>query len=181
MLAKYVGWGGFVPYNVIVKIHCYHDKSGTVTVVYNDFYYTVNQKNIKLLNEGDNMQFPKVPFEATYINSSGKYKVGTKLTAIAKLNSGFRVRLLNEVEDEVHANSILPCISITKETLEKEIAERAEEIKELESKLAYLQQSGATEFDEEEYKIFSTLTIIQEPATTKVEKVKAIKKLLKLV
>jgi hypothetical protein len=97
--------------------------------------------------KGRLMPFPNIPFNAIYAREDGKYQVGKKLTVIKKIDTGFRVRLENGLEDEICTDSVVPCkITITKETLETQIANYAEEIKKLEDKLMYIQQTGESTY-----------------------------------
>jgi hypothetical protein len=185
MLARFIG-SPLLPYEVVVNITDYHGPDHRMAdVVYHNIHHLVYTNELKLLNkEGNNMKYPKFPFEATYTRVGGRYPVGTKFTVTKKINSEYvRIEHADGREDEIALESITPIIRVvvTKESLEKEIAIKAEEIKELENKLAYLQQSGTDGFDENEYTIFSTITVMEEPKLTKLEKVKSIKKLLKLV
>jgi len=68
--------------------------------------------------------------------------------------------------------------SVTKEELESKIAESQTEIDDLKSKIHWMLESGATEFDEHEHKIWKALTALENSELSKLEKVKIISSLV---
>ena len=73
-----------------------------------------------------------------------------------------------------------------KEVIEKEIAEINEEkakldteIGDLESKIQWMEEVGVTEFDEDEYKVWKTLSLLEDDSVGKIEKMKEIAKMIK--
>jgi predicted nucleic acid-binding Zn-ribbon protein len=74
----------------------------------------------------------------------------------------------------------------SKEAIEKEIAEINEEkakldteIGDLESKIQWMEEVGVTEFDEDEYKVWKTLSILEDDSVGKLVKMKEIAKMIK--
>ena len=68
--------------------------------------------------------------------------------------------------------------SITKEELESKIAESQREIDDMKSKIHWMLETGATEFDEHEHKIWKALTALENSELSKLEKVKIISSLV---
>jgi hypothetical protein len=68
--------------------------------------------------------------------------------------------------------------SVTIEELESKIAESQREIDDLKSKIHWMLESGATEFDEHEHKIWKALTALENSELSKLEKVKIISSLV---
>lgn len=68
--------------------------------------------------------------------------------------------------------------SVTIEELESKIAESQTEIDDLKSKIHWMLESGATEFDEHEHKIWKALTALENSELSKLEKVKIISSLV---
>jgi hypothetical protein len=68
--------------------------------------------------------------------------------------------------------------SVTKEELESKIAESQREIDDMKSKIHWMLETGATEFDEHEHKIWKALTALENSELSKLEKVKIISSLV---
>jgi hypothetical protein len=73
-----------------------------------------------------------------------------------------------------------------KEAIEEQITEinekKAEldtEIGDLESKIEWMETVGVTEFDEDEYKVWKTLSLLEDNSVGKIEKMKEIAKMIK--
>lgn len=102
---------------------------------------------------------------------------------------GFRAK---DPETGCKGNSLKVCDvyikhrNTTKEELEEE-KEKFEEEKEklecdlesIESKLKFMEEHGLEEFDEEEYKVYKTLNVIEDDNKSRKEKAKEISKLIK--
>jgi hypothetical protein len=69
-------------------------------------------------------------------------------------------------------------VSPTKEELESKIAESQREIDDMKSKIHWMLETGATEFDEHEHKIWKALTALENSELSKLEKVKIISSLV---
>lgn len=69
-------------------------------------------------------------------------------------------------------------VSPTKEELESKIAELQREIDDMKSKINWMLETGATEFDEHEHKIWKALTALENSELSKLEKVKIISSLV---
>ena len=69
-------------------------------------------------------------------------------------------------------------VSPTKEELESKIAESQREIDDMKSKINWMLETGATEFDEHEHKIWKVLTALENSELSKLEKVKIISSLV---
>ncbi len=69
-------------------------------------------------------------------------------------------------------------VSPTKEELESKIAESQREIDDMKSKINWMLETGATEFDEHEHKIWKALTALENSELSKLEKVKIISSLV---
>ena len=68
--------------------------------------------------------------------------------------------------------------SVTKEELESKIAESQREIDDMKSKINWMLETGSTEFDEHEHKIWKALTALENSELSKLEKVKIISSLV---
>ncbi len=62
----------------------------------------------------------------------------------------------------------------TLEEIGEELKEAKEAVKLLETKIAFMKETGAEEFDENEFKVYNTLTILDEKKLSKLDKAKAI-------
>ena len=69
-------------------------------------------------------------------------------------------------------------VSVTIEELESKIAESQREIDDMKSKINWMLETGATEFDEHEHKIWKALTALENSELSKLEKVKIISSLV---
>jgi len=67
---------------------------------------------------------------------------------------------------------------ITKLELEQDLVILEEQIRLVNVKLAYMKETGAEEFDENEFKVFNTLSILDEKKLSKLDKAKAIAALI---
>jgi hypothetical protein len=70
-------------------------------------------------------------------------------------------------------------VGITREDYQKDIDEYQVKIDEAKAVIAWMDEVGATEFDEDEFKVWQTLTTIENDSMSKMDKVKAIAALLK--
>ena len=62
--------------------------------------------------------------------------------------------------------------------IQEELKEAKEVVDLLTAKIAYMKETGAEEFDENEFKVFNTLSILDEKKLSKLEKAKAIAALI---
>ena len=70
-------------------------------------------------------------------------------------------------------------VGITREDYQKEIAEHQAQIDEAKAVIAWMDEAGVTEYDENEFKVWQALTTIENGSMSKLDKVKAIAGLLK--
>jgi hypothetical protein len=70
-------------------------------------------------------------------------------------------------------------VGITREDYQKEIAEHQAQIDEAKAVIAWMDEAGVTEYDENEFKVWQALTTIENGSMGKLDKVKAIAALLK--
>lgn len=68
--------------------------------------------------------------------------------------------------------------SYNKEEISKDILELEKNINLLKNKLSYLEEIGSEEYDENEFKVYQTLKVLDKPDTSNVDKAKAIAKLI---
>ncbi len=62
--------------------------------------------------------------------------------------------------------------------VQEELAEAKEVVKLLETKIAFMKETGAEEFDDNEFKVYNTLTILDEKKLSKLDKARAIAALI---
>ena len=70
-------------------------------------------------------------------------------------------------------------LNVTVEELTNELEEATAKVSEIKMKIEYLQESGAKEFDETEYKVYSTLKLLENNELSNMEKSKIIAELIK--
>jgi len=70
-------------------------------------------------------------------------------------------------------------VSCSKVVFEEKMEKLKSEMEELQRKIDFLNETGNEQFDEEEYKVYSTLKLFQNDKLTDVEKSKLIAKLIK--
>ena len=68
--------------------------------------------------------------------------------------------------------------ALTKKDIEEKIAELTQEISNLNTQKEFMEANSLEEFDENQYKVFKTLAIIEQKETTQLEKSKLIADLL---
>ena len=72
----------------------------------------------------------------------------------------------------------LVLVNFTKDSVEKEKVRLTQEVQALDSKLAYLDETGQDEGSEQEFRVYQTLSLVEDKNLTKQEKAKAIAALL---
>lgn len=82
-----------------------------------------------------------------------------------------------------NAAYVLTCASVetsiqTKQEIEDELAAKKVDISILESKLKYIEETGVDAFDETEFKVWNTLTVVDNKKLSKLEKARAIAQLI---
>ncbi len=103
-----------------------------------------------------------------------KYRVKTvkgKVLTAETLDGGWQGNWLQEYDAKV--------VGITREDYQKEIAEHQAQIDEAKAVIAWMDEAGVTEYDENEFKVWQALTTIENGSMSKLDKVKAIAGLLK--
>lgn len=68
---------------------------------------------------------------------------------------------------------------ISQEELQKELEEAKEKVTQIQNKIDYLNESGAKEFDEEQFKVYYTLKLLENKDLSRIEKSKLIADLIK--
>jgi len=66
-----------------------------------------------------------------------------------------------------------------KEQLEEKLQELNKEVEEVKTKLQWLEETGNNEFSEDEYKVYKTLKLMEDPSLNNVQKSKLIAELIK--
>jgi hypothetical protein len=69
--------------------------------------------------------------------------------------------------------------AVTLEELRNQYTEKENEMKEIGFKIEWMEETGSTEFDENEFKVYQTLKLFEDKELTMVEKSKLIAKLIK--
>jgi hypothetical protein len=69
--------------------------------------------------------------------------------------------------------------SITAEELQKDLQEAKDKVTQVQNKIDYLNESGAKEYDEEQFKVYSTLKLLENKDLSLIEKSKLIADLIK--
>ena len=92
---------------------------------------------------------------------------------------GYSIKHLNDYDAGwVYAHEI-ENLNVTVEELTNELEEATAKVSEIKMKIEYLQESGAKEFDETEYKVYSTLKLLENNELSNMEKSKIIAELIK--
>jgi len=125
--------------------------------------------DIKHSNVGPGTEVIIKGYETSY-GGSGIYTVQTPLGALIKLYSN----QLDKTAGKTSIEKFQVLIDQANEKIEKTKAF----ITETESKIAFLKETGSDTFDENEFKAFHTLTIIEQGNMSKIEKAKAIAALI---
>jgi ribosomal protein L21E len=106
--------------------------------------------------------------------SYGSYYIEIECPKMSKvMNVGFDVRYLDHVKSSSREK-----IKTRIETLKQEIADKNVLIDELSNKIKYMDETGTDTFDENEFKAYQTLTIIEKGNLSKLDKARAIAALL---
>ena len=93
-------------------------------------------------------------------------------------NAWYIVNSRGENAGWVYDWEIQPLLS-TREELESEIAGLKSKIDEVQSKLQFLNETGYETFNEDEYKVYSTLSLLEDDKLSKIEKSKIIAELIR--
>lgn len=83
------------------------------------------------------------------------------------------------VGNNLYAREVYFGTANTKEGLEEEKEKLECELDEIKTKLKFMEEHGLDEFDEEEYKVYKTLDVIEDDNKSRKEKAKEISKLIK--
>ena len=117
----------------------------------------------------------KIGDEGVVINGSyGYYTIDIYCRKYDKVHRlSFETRYLEPVKTSTREK-----IETKIETIKEEIAKWNNVIVELQAKIKYMDEVGSDTFDENEFKAYQTLTIIEKGNLSKIEKAKAIAQLL---
>lgn len=109
------------------------------------------------------------------------YSKGDVVTVVYLQGGSIQVKHANNPNAQQIALYVshLDFYMITKDQIQKSIDDAKATILENEAKLNWLKQTKNEEFDEDEFKVWHTLQIIKDPATTDEMKAKAIASLIK--
>jgi hypothetical protein len=112
-------------------------------------------------------------------NASGtNLPIGTVLTILGPQGNGYyRTQEYPQWNFPVGDLELVPC-TFTKESVDKEIAGLQAQIDALNAKLAFLDETGQEEGCEREFKVYQTLSLVEDGNLTKQQKAKAIASLL---
>ena len=117
-------------------------------------------------------------------------EVGDEGTVVRGYNGYYNINIYCRVQERVEQLSFdVRYLDLVKSTSREKIESKIESIKaemekqsaliaELNSKLKYMDEVGSDTFDENEFKAYQTLTIIEKGNLSKLEKAKAIAQLL---
>ncbi len=129
----------------------------------------VSNHDIKYNNVGPGTEVIIKAYETSY-SGSGYYKVQTPKGNVVALYPN----ILDKTAAKTSIDKFQELINQAKEKIEKTQAF----ILETEAKITFLKETGSDVFDENEFKAFHTLTIIEQGNMSKIEKAKAIAALI---
>ena len=72
----------------------------------------------------------------------------------------------------------LESLHLTKEDLLKDIKKYEEEIQQCKSKIEFITETGSESYDEDQFKVYNILKMIEDPKTTKIQKSKLIAEMI---
>jgi len=129
----------------------------------------VSNHDIKYNHVGPGTEVIIKSYESSY-SSSAYYKVQTP--------TGKIVALLPNVLDKTAGKTSIEKFQVLIDQANEKIEKTKAFIAETESKIAFLKETGSDTFDENEFKAYHTLTIIEQGNMSKIEKAKAIAALI---
>ena len=86
---------------------------------------------------------------------------------------------LNFTRFSVLSNLTTKDIQDNIKSLKKNISDIKEEIKKEEVKIEYLKETGSEKYDENEFKVYTTLSLLEDPKLSKLEKARLVANLIK--
>lgn len=104
--------------------------------------------------------------------------IGTIITLKTRYSGGTNLGYYHSYSSSYISDSDYKLPSISKDEIKDEIEELEDEIFELKSRLAFLEETDSKEFDENEFKVYNTLKIIEKKGLSQIDKAKAIAKLI---
>lgn len=114
--------------------------------------------------------------------SSHNYQIGNTYRVKSVSIDGTSAQATS-LDNKWTGNSLSPedweITGLIRDHFAREIANAKQEIKHLESILAWMDETGAHEYDPNEHRVWTALTALENKKLTKVEKMKAIAELLK--
>jgi len=140
----------------------------------------INKLKKKKMKIGDKVTFKK---HASKAASGFNYRENDELIITSLLGqiNGEKWNIRNTTTGGVgwaYEYELHPLV-ITKEDFEKQKVELQNSINELNMKLSWMDENGVGEFNEDEFKVFKTLTLLDDDSISKVEKSKLIAQLIK--
>lgn len=141
--------------------------------------FTNLQEIVNWLNTGN---------EVVSLSASSGVVIGAKV----KLNPGFKAYIngnyayvqVIQPNGTVGTYNWLPGyigyeVATTVEDLTNELNDAKANVESIQNKITFMKETGAEEFDEDEFKVYSTLLILDEKKASKFDKAKAIAALIK--
>lgn len=107
---------------------------------------------------------------------------GIPIGSLVKYNSPGRLGYCNcQIGTSAYylATKDLEPLKFSKTSLENRQKELEDELSNVKTKIAWLKETDAEEFDEDQYKVWQTLTLLENSNLSKLDKTKEITKLLK--
>lgn len=136
-------------------------------------------KKIKILNKSGGHNYGMTGDVITLNNQRMSVSGGTGNT-YNSLNHGIEGgNNLKFTQFTVLTNITVKDIEDNITSLKKDISNIKEEIKKEEVKIEYLKETGSEKYDENEFKVYTTLSLLEDPKLSKLEKAKLVANLIK--
>ena len=118
-------------------------------------------------------------------SNSHNYSIGTKYRVIDVKPNGYGV--LYQAEDPVNGwrgNNLRGsdtelCVPLTIDAFEEQVEDYRKQMEEAQSIVDWMKETGATEYNETEHKVWSVLNAVENDSLSKMERVKIIASLIK--
>lgn len=118
-------------------------------------------------------------------SNSHNYNIGTKYRVVDATRNGSGMMYQAESLDgnwtgnNLRSSDTELCVAITIDAFEKQVEDYRKQMEEAQSIIDWMNETGATEYNETEHKVWSVLNAVENDSLSKMERVKIIASLIK--